>query len=74
MLRAHSKFWQLHHDCISRDDFSEAPNEEFHHRDFSKTRKKWGFQPIENHIFEKFTGFLRQNQTNSKSLNEFVNR
>jgi hypothetical protein len=26
------KFWQRHRYCISRDDFSEAPNEVYHHR------------------------------------------
>jgi hypothetical protein len=32
MLRAQSKFWQRHHEGISQDDFSEAPNEVYHHR------------------------------------------
>jgi hypothetical protein len=31
MLRAQGKFWQRHHETISRDDFSEAPNEVYHH-------------------------------------------
>jgi hypothetical protein len=34
MLRAHSTFWQPHHEDISRDDFSEAPNEVYHHQKF----------------------------------------
>jgi hypothetical protein len=32
MLRAYGKFWQLHYEAISRDDFSEAPNEVHHQK------------------------------------------